>query len=207
MHLLKHYLTLFTTAITLAACATITPTYFYTLSNIGQSSGSEHLTTNATHIDLRPVIVPERLKRTQIVLNTANSTELTMLENERWASAFNDELHDAISAELNKQLLNESATADTQKSYRVWVELHRLEIVKGQAIKAELSWKITRLATANSDEISSTSVCQLQLTEPVGNSTNLIVQGLQKVVLKLSIAIAGNITNLNAGKTSFCQLS
>jgi uncharacterized lipoprotein YmbA len=205
MHLLKHDLTLFTTAIILAACATITPTHFYTLSNIAQSSGSEHLITNTTHIDLRPVIVPERLKRTQIVLNTANSTELTMLENERWASAFNDELHDAIYAELNKQLMNESTTTDTPNSYRVWVELHRLDIVKGQTIKAELNWKITQLASTNSDEKTYTSACQLQLTEPVGNSTNLIVQGLQKVVLKLSTAIAGNIKDLGAGKASLCQ--
>jgi hypothetical protein len=205
MHLLKHYLTLFTTSIILAACATITPTHFYTLSNIGQYGGSEHLTTNNTHIDLRPVIVPERLKRTQILLNTANSTELTMLENERWASAFNDELHDAISAELNKQLLNENTTTNTPSNYRVWVELHRLEVLKGQTIKAELSWKITQLASANNDEKTYTSACQLQLTEPVGNSTDLIVQGLQKIVLKLSTAIAGNIKDLGAGKASLCQ--
>lgn len=205
MRLLKHDLTLFTMAIILAACATTTPTHFYTLSDIGQHSSSEHLITNSTHIDLRPVIVPERFKRTQIVLNTANSTELTMLENERWASAFNDELHDAISAELNKQLLNESATMDATNSYRVWVELHRLEVLKGQTIKAELSWKITQLASANNDEKTHNSSCQLQLTEPVGNSTDLIVQGLQKTVLKLSTAIAGNIKDLGAGKASLCQ--
>ena len=205
MHLLKHYLTLFTTAITLAACATITPTHFYTLSNIAHNSDSERLITNTTHIDLRPVIMPERLKRTQIVLNTANSTELTMLENERWASAFNDELHDAISAELNKQLLDENTTTDTPSNYRVWVELHRLEVLKGQTIKAELSWKITRLASANSDEKTSTRTCQLQLTEPVGNSTDLIVQGLQNIVLKLSMGIVGNIKNFEAGKANLCQ--
>jgi uncharacterized lipoprotein YmbA len=204
MHLLKHYLTLLTTAITLAACATITPTHFYTLSNIAQNSGSERLITNTTHIDLRPVIMPERLKRTQIVLNTANSTELTLLENERWASAFNDELHDAISATLNQQLGSEVGATNSQKNYRVTVTLHQLEIIKGQAIKAELSWKITRLASANGEEKANTS-CQLQLTEPAGHSTELIVQGLQKVVLKLSSSIAGNIKHLNAGQANLCQ--
>jgi uncharacterized lipoprotein YmbA len=200
MRLLKHSLILFTAAITLVACATTAPTRFYTLSNIRPIGDSERSLTNATQVDLRPVMMPERLKRTQIILNTANSNELTMLENERWASAFNDELHDAISAELNQQLISEQAA-----SYRVAVELHQLEIIKGQAIKAELSWKITRLSATNGDEKSSTSACQLLLTEPVGSTAELIVLGLQKVVLKLSTAIAGNIKNLNVGKASLCQ--
>lgn len=203
MRLLTHYLTFFTTVIVLSACATVAPTRFFTLSNIGHSGGSEHLITNATQIDLRPVIVPERLKRTQIVLNSPNSTALIFLENERWASAFNDELHDAISAELNKQLANETSRTENTKNYRLLIELHRLEAISGQSIKAEFSWKITPLSNNfNEEKISS---CQLQLTEPVGSSTELIVQGMQHMVLKLSTTIAESIKNFNTTKANFCQ--
>lgn len=196
MHNIKQLLLYVSLTIAVAACGTTAPTRFYTLSDTYQSTPS--LSSYKT-IDLRPVKVPERLKRPQIVLNSATSPQLILLENERWGAMFDDELHDAIYSEITHLV------APTQKAYQVNVTLQQLQVIKGQSVQADFSWKVQSLNPNSSDVKTDATLCQFDTQQVIGNSVDAVVQGMQKVVAQLSSKIAQHIKALETGATSDCE--
>lgn len=196
MHNIKQLLLYVSLTMTVAACGTTAPTRFYTLSNTYQSAPSP---TSYKTIDLRPVKVPERFKRPQIVLNSATSPQLILLENERWGAMFDDELHDAIYSELTHLV------APTQKAYQVNVTLQQLQVIKGQSVQADFSWKVQSLNTISSDVKADATLCQFDTQQMIGNSVDAVVQGMQKVVTQLSNKIAQHIKTLDTGTAPDCE--
>ena len=191
-------------AFVLTSCATVSPTSFYTLTNIPNESNAK-VSANSLNIELRPIIVPERLKRAQIVLNSPNNAQIIVLENDRWGSAFNDELHDAISSELNFILSNNVFENKTEKNYRVTIELQHLEILKGDYISAGFSWKVTRLPISTDKNEVKAATCNFEAKEMTARSIDAIVRDLQKIVFQLSTEIADSIKNTDYGKDTVCK--
>lgn len=190
MYKIKHLLLYVALTAIVTACGTAAPIRFYTLSNTYQTAPAK---SSYNNIELRPVKVPERLKRPQIVLNSATGPQLTLLENERWGATFDDELHDAIYSELNHLV------APTLKGYQVNVTLQQLQVVKGQSVQASFSWKVQSLPTAPNQGANNSGLCQFDAQQEVGNSVDAAVQGIQKVVTQLSGKIAQSINRLDAG--------
>jgi uncharacterized protein len=197
IHKIQHLLFYAFLSMALAACGSTVPPRFYTLSHMPQQMPAQ-TSSNYKPIDVRPVKVPERLKRPQIVLNSATSPQLILLENERWSAMFDDELHDAINSELNHLL------APTQQSYRVSVTLQQLQVIKGQAVKASFSWQVQNLSNSATKAQPDSSLCQFATQQEIGNSVEAAVQGMQKVVDLLSGEIAQHINSLDAGSKQAC---
>jgi uncharacterized lipoprotein YmbA len=92
------------TAITVAGCAAVSETRFYTLSVRSEPSEIKALPRDPStpiFIDILPVNVPERLARPQLVVRFRDSgpeTQLFILEQDRWSSPFNYELRDAFAS-------------------------------------------------------------------------------------------------------------
>jgi uncharacterized lipoprotein YmbA len=80
---------------------TSAPVRYYTLTPPPDKTLPASETTIA--IDVRVVHTPPQLNRAELMVRTGPS-EVTLLENERWASPVNDEIKDAVLLELQRRL-------------------------------------------------------------------------------------------------------
>lgn len=194
----------------LGACATTTShqVRFYSLagSNLANSTTENTAATAPIAIEVLPINVPERLKRPQLVLNSNNTAQLKILEQDRWSSSFNDELQDAFVSGLSQQLnavdISRGGRLANQPAYRIAIVLQQYNATPGQQVNANFGWTITRL---NGDirEYKALS-CQATFSQTVGNGVNDVVRGIQATVVEATQAIAANVNSLNKGETGKC---
>jgi len=190
-----------TAALILAGCA-VTPTRFYTLAAPTQVNTVASVSTPKIFIEVPPVSVPERLARPQLVVRTQN-TRVDILEQDRWSSPFNYELHDALSSSLANRLGAVDVTRDGrtagQPTYRIAIDLREFDAAPGDKVQALFGWTISR-----SDD-GRAAVCQLAVAEPVGPGIDALVAGVQRVVADAVAGIAANVATLAAGKVPQCR--
>lgn len=190
----------------LAACvSTSAPTHFYTLSRVSDATqvASPQPLERVT-IDLRPIEVPERLKRSQIVVSSPNSARVNILETERWASALNDELHDAFAAQFH-QRFQQVGSRYAANNYRVQITLDQLTIVPGADVSAEFHWRITNVFAPTDKPNAVLANCNLSARETIGSSMDSAVQGLQTIVGMVSERIVGNISEMGQQVKFLCN--
>ncbi|MES2580314.1 MAG: PqiC family protein [Pseudomonadota bacterium] len=196
----------------LTACATPSTTArFYTLANSSPAkSPTANLPTAAPiAIEILPVNVPERLKRPQLVITAKNSSQLKILEQERWSSSFNDELQDAfvsgISNQLNAIDISRGGRTANQPTYRIAIVLQQFNATPGEQVQANFGWTITRLdAGARSADKRALS-CQTTITKTVGDDMDAVVKGVQEAAADVIQAISANVTSLNSGEEAKCS--
>ncbi len=206
MKFVKLMLTSFTTTLVLASCAANVPTRFYTLSTPVNTT-QPVIKTTAISIEVLPVNVPERLKRPQLVIST-QGTQLKILEQDRWSSSFNDELHDVFASGIAAQVgavdVTRGGRVANQPIYRIAITLRQLDAVPGDKIQANFGWTITRLDTSSGVSKDTVISCQLTITKPVSNSIDAVVQGMQATVADVVAAISANVTSLNSSNAAEC---
>jgi uncharacterized lipoprotein YmbA len=199
-------------AVMLSACATSTSTArFYTLANnISPKNQNEKIPPTAPiTIEVLPIKVPERLKRPQIVITSKNSSQLKILEHDRWASSFNDELQDAfvsgISSQLNANDISRGGRVANQPTYRVVIVLQQFNATPGEKVQANFGWTITRL-NADARSVGNNMLsCQATFNKPVGSDIDAVVKGVQDVVADTIQAIAANVRSVNKGEAGKCS--
>ncbi len=204
--------TLFILAAMLAACATPTNNMrFYSLANASSSKSlTEKVSSNTPviAIEVLPVNVPERLKRPQLVITSKNSSQLKILEQDRWASSFNDELQDAFVSGLSQQLnaidISRGGRIANQPTYRIAIVLQQFNATPGDQVQANFGWTITRLnADARSSEVRALS-CQANISKAVAGDTDAVVTGAKEIIAEAIQDIAANVNSLNNGETAKC---
>ncbi|SEO69566.1 membrane integrity-associated transporter subunit PqiC [Nitrosovibrio sp. Nv6] len=192
-----------------AGCASIPETRFYTLSAPFRppsvEDGMPRLVTPA-YIEVMPVSVPERLARPQLVVRSQGSgqeTQLFVLEQDRWASHFNDELRDAFAAGIAGQTgaISETRRAHTpdQPVYRIAIELSQFDALVGERVKARFSWAITRLTDGRS------AACYAAISEPVDGGISGVVKGIQRVVSTAVEDVSKNLIEMDTGHPVTCK--
>jgi uncharacterized lipoprotein YmbA len=200
-------LTVFILAAMLAACATPTNNVrFYSLADANLAK-SQAANSPVIAIEVLPVNVPERLKRPQIVITSKNTSQLKILEQDRWSSAFNDELQDAFVSGLSQQLnaidISRGGRVANQPIYRIAIVLQQFTATPGEQVNANFGWAITRL---NTDPRENKALsCQTTLSKTVGNDMNAVVKGIQETIAETIQAIATNVTSLNNGESGKCS--
>ena len=188
-------------AIVLAACSSA-PTRFYTLAPPASSSHSANSTGG--FIDVAPVSVPERLARPQIVVRT-DDARVDILEQDRWSSPFNSELHDALASGISSRLgaidVSQGGAPATAPVFRIQVEVRQFDATRGGKVQAQFGWTISR-----SDEAGNRAVCRLSVQEPVaGPAVADLVQSMQRTVDNLADAIATDVIDLRDGVLARCS--
>jgi uncharacterized lipoprotein YmbA len=205
--------TVFILAAILTACATPTNNVrFYSLANNNSTkSQTEKAPSNAPvmAIEVLPVNVPERLKRPQLVITSKNTAQLKILEQDRWASTFTDELQDAFVSGLSQQLnaidISRGGRVANQPTYRVAIVLQNFNATLGDQVQAHFGWTITRL---NADAHKNNALsCQATFNKIVGNGVNDVVKGIQATIAEATQAIAANVNSLNTGAAEKCNIS
>ena len=178
----------------LAGCAS-KPDNYYTLASplaadaVPATPGGSAL---PLYIELAPVAVPERFARPQMVVRQPNgSVQVEVLEQHRWASSFENELRDALSAGIAGRLgaldVTKGGRQNSQPVWRIAVQLRQFDAVDGGRVDANFSWTLRR-----SDE-ARTMACQLSLGEAVGSGMDALARGAQRVTANAAAAMARSV--------------
>jgi len=100
-------------------------------------------------IEVRPVRVPERLNRTQLVVRDGTTGGVKLFDASRWTSPLPDELRDSLSQRLQSTLdavdVYQQGVSATQPAFRVTTEVVSLDAEVGKRAAATITWTVRRL--------------------------------------------------------------
>jgi uncharacterized lipoprotein YmbA len=181
---------------------TSAPVRYYTLTLPPDKTLPVSETTLA--IDVRVVHVPPQLKRTELMVRTG-PTELTLLENERWASPVNDEIREALRLELQRRPARLAALRPAFAKLTLDIDVQHLEAELGRYALLEASWRAT-LSASGSNGARATA-CTFQADEKIRAGYAGIVEGYQREVAALADAIIAALTSSASGIDVPCQKS
>ncbi len=209
MSLTKFRTLIVTLTIALAACATPATMRFYTLSSHTQNQLIATSKDTPIAIEVLPVRVPEHLKRPQLVLTSKNISQLKILEQDRWSSTFNDELHDAFVGGITNQLgaidLSHGGRIANQPTYRIAIVLQQFNATLGEQVQTNFAWTITRLNADSSSADNKMLSCQATTSKLVSSDINSLVKAVQEAVADAVQAISANVSRLNNGEIGRCH--
>jgi uncharacterized lipoprotein YmbA len=181
---------------------TSAPVRYYTLTPPLDKTLPVSETTLA--IDVRVLHTPPQLKRSELMVRTG-PTEMTFLENERWASPVNDEIKDALRLELQRRLDRMSGLGPASTKLTLDIDVQHLEAELGRYALLEASWSATLSATGQRSNGARATTCTFQADEKIRAGYAGIVEGYQREVAALAEAIVAVLASPSSG--SACQKS
>ncbi|MFJ5381217.1 membrane integrity-associated transporter subunit PqiC [Cupriavidus sp. CER94] len=134
-------------------CASPEPRYYTLAARSSDTAraapGSAGRTSEPRWIEVRPVRVPERLNRAQLVVSDGADGGVKLLDTSRWMSPLPDELRDALSQQLQSRLdavdIYQQGLPATQAAVRVTAEVVILDAALGKQAAATIAWTVKRL--------------------------------------------------------------
>jgi uncharacterized protein len=178
------------------------PLHYYTLTPPPDKTVLASKTSLA--IDVRVVHTPPLLKRAELMVRTG-PTEVTILENERWASPVSDEIKDALRLELQRRLSRLSALRPDFTKLTLDVDVQQLEAELGQYALLQASWSATLSTTDPRTGGGRLTACTFQAEEKIRGGYAEIVAGYQREVAALAETIVGVLTNTASGMDASCH--
>jgi uncharacterized protein len=157
-------------------------------------------------IDVRVVHTPPQLNRSELMVRTG-PTELTLLENERWASPVNGEIKDAVRLELQRWRGRLTGLRPAFTKLTVDIDVQQLEAELGRYALLEASWSATLSATGQRSTGALAMTCTFQADEKIHTGYTGIVEGYQREVAALADAIVEVLTSPASGIDASCQKS
>lgn len=127
----------------LTACSWRSPnSVFYVM----DSSGIEPLSNKKISVSVAKVKVPDMLDKQQMVISDKKSSQIQVLEFERWGEVYPDVLQSTITNDLMSYLPNayvKRTYFDSENTmYSVNVEINRLQAYKGNKVLLSAWWNI-----------------------------------------------------------------
>ncbi len=187
----------------LAACSS-TPTQFYTL----QPPAAAQATSAPFQIEVQSVDLPPQVSTPQLVVRTGGS-EMVPVDTRRWIAPLGDEIRDALSADLSRQLgardvygLPGGGTAPGLPVWRINVKVQRFESALGAYARIDTVWTLRR---AGDQAIALT--CGSSISETVQAGYPALVEGHQRAVAQLAAQIAAGLGAAQQGNGSGCPAS
>ena len=190
----------------LAACSSA-PIRYYTLIPPDATQATPPKAATIA-IDVRTVHTPAQLNRAELMIRTGPA-EMTLLENERWASPVNDEIRDAARLELQHRLAQmiDSSPLKAFTTLSVTIDVQRFEAELGRYALVEASWSanLTGASQASSDTIVKT--CSFRAYEEIRGGYSEIVAGYQRETKALADAIFSALTAFGSDIRVPCQIA
>jgi uncharacterized lipoprotein YmbA len=181
---------------------TSAPVRYYTLTPTPDKTLPGSQTTLA--IDVRVVHAPPQLNRSELMVRTG-PTEVTLLENERWASPLKDEIKDAVRLELQRRLGRMSGSRAAFTKLTLDIDVQRLEAEVGRYALLEASWSATLSATGPPSNGARAATCTVQADEKIHTGYAGIVEGYQREIAALAEAIVAVLTSPADGIDASCR--
>lgn len=194
----------------LAGCAATGATRYYTLAAptlpAAIEPANEYLrrTGEPLFFELMPVAVDERLARPQMVLRKRGDadSQVEVLEQSRWSSSFENELHDALAGGIGARLgavdVSRGGAQPDRPAWRIDVRLRQFDAIESDRINAAFGWTVRRTDQQRS------AVCRWSVSEPVGAGIDALAQGAQRATARATDAIARHVLALQADSQAPC---
>ena len=160
----------------------------------------------ALTIDVRVVHTPPQLNRAELMVR-AGPTQVTLLENERWASPLNDEIKDALRLELQRRLGRFSGLSPALTKLTLDIDVHHLEAELGQYALLEASWSATLSATGQRSNGARATRCTFHADEKIHAGYAGMVEGYQREIGALADAIVAVLTGPASSSGAACHKS
>jgi uncharacterized lipoprotein YmbA len=190
--------------VSVGVACTSAPVHYYTLTPTPDKSlpASEAILA----IDVRLVHTPPQLNRSELMVRTG-PTEVTLLENERWASPVNDEIKDAVRLELQRRLDRMTGLRPAFTKLTLDIDVRHLEAELGRYALLEASWSATLSATGQRSNGARATTCTFQADEKIHTGYAGIVEGYQHEIAALAEAIVAVLSSPASGIDAPCQKS
>jgi uncharacterized lipoprotein YmbA len=181
---------------------TSAPIHYYTLT----PSPDETLPVSATtlKVDVRAVHTPPQLNRAELMVRTG-PTEVTVLENERWASPVNDEIKDALRLELRHGLDRMTGLRPDFSKLTIDIDVQRLEAEFGRYALIEASWSATLYARDPRSNSTRVITCAFEYRESIRTGYAGMVEGYQREIATFADTIVAALTSSASGIDAPCQ--
>jgi uncharacterized lipoprotein YmbA len=183
---------------------TSAPVRYYTLTPPPDKTLPASETT--LEIDVRVVHTPPQLNRSELMVRTG-PTEVTLLDNERWASPVNDEIKEALRLEIRRRLGQISGLRPASRRLTLDIDVQHLEAELGRYALLEASWSATLSATGERSTDARVATCTFQAEEKIHSGYAEIVEGYQREVAALADAIVAVLRSSASGVEASCQRS
>ena len=157
-------------------------------------------------IDVRVVHTPPQLNRSELMVRTGPA-EVTLLENERWASPLKDEIKDALRVELQRRFSRMTGLRPDFTKLTLDIDVQHLEAELGRYALLEASWSATLFVTGQRSNGARATICAFQADEKIHAGYAGIVEGYQREVAALAEAIVAVVTSPAGGIDAACQKS
>ncbi len=133
-------------AVVILGCTTSAPLHYYTLAPLSPGGFSSPIPMRWT-LALRPVTVPDILKRPQMLVRTGDHT-VRLSENHRWAGPLDKELFRVLIENLNVQLRDAGAVAAPDDAafdpdMVLAVQVNRFDGRPGESVTLHVQWTLT----------------------------------------------------------------
>jgi uncharacterized lipoprotein YmbA len=181
---------------------TSAPVRYYTLTPPPDKALPASETTLA--IDVRVVHIPPQLNRSELMVRTG-PTEVTLLENERWASPVNDEIKDALRVELRRSLSRMTGLRPAYTKLTLDIDVQHLEAELGRHALLEASWSATLSSTGQRSTGAPVTTCTFQSDEKIHAGYAGMVEGYQREIEALADAIVAVMTSPASGIDASCH--
>jgi uncharacterized lipoprotein YmbA len=183
---------------------TSAPVRYYTLTPPPDKTLPASETTLA--IDVRVVHTPPQLNRAELMVRTG-PTEVSLLENERWASPVNEEIKDAVRLELQRRLARMTGSRPVFTKLTLDIDVQHLEAELGQYALLEASWSATLSAPGQRSTGARATTCAFRADEKIHTGYAGIVEGYQREIAALVEAIVAVLASTASGIDASCQKS
>jgi uncharacterized lipoprotein YmbA len=157
-------------------------------------------------IDVRVVHTPPQLHRSELMVRTGPS-EMTLLENERWASPVNDEIKDALRLELQRRQVRMTGLRAAFTKLTVDIDVQHFEAELGKYALLEASWSATLSGKGPPSTGAPATTCTFHADEEIHTGYAGMVEGYQREIAALADAIVAVLTSPASGSDASCQKS
>jgi uncharacterized lipoprotein YmbA len=183
---------------------TSVPVRYYTLTPQPDKTLSASETT--LPIDVRVIYIPPQLDRVELMVRTG-PTDVTLLDNERWASPVKDEIKQALWLELRRRIGRMTGLPPALTRLSLDIDVQRLEAELGQYALLEASWSATLPAKGPSSAGARAISCTFQADEKIDAGFAAMVEGYQREIAALADAIIAVLTSAAGSIDAPCQKS
>jgi uncharacterized lipoprotein YmbA len=173
----------------LASCASTSVHYHTMQPPLAQTAAPSSRASFA--VDVLPVDVPAQLDQPQWVVRRGQG-DMAVLDGERWASPFGDEVRTALSSELAAMLNTQdvaglTAPAD-QPALRVKVLVRRFDIWPGQRVQLVADWELAFANHSRPAQVLRTGSFEAPATADYAGTT----AACQRVIMDMAARIAAD---------------
>ncbi len=177
----------------LGGCGSTPVTHYYTL--LPAAGTAVPVVKANLQFELLPVDLPAQVDRQEMVVR--QDGELAPVDTRQWAAPLGNELQNAFSVALARQLGAHDVYGlphdKALPTYRIKISVQRFDSALGASARIDAAWSVQKVGEE------AATVCSSSVTEDLSPGYEALATGQQKAVAAIAALIAGSLSAANAG--------